>query len=571
MSVRIIVVWEKNMEYVKNQQLELEITDMGNDGEGIGKINGYPFFVKDSFIGDRVKIIVTKVKKNYAYGKMIEILVPSEYRTEPRCPISKRCGGCQLQALSYEKQLEYKERKVYNNLVRIGGIKVDRLSEIFEPIIGMDEPYRYRNKAQYPVGRDKCGNIVAGFYASHSHEIVESMDCVLGIEENAQILKIIKDCMKKYNITPYDETKGNGIIRHVLIRKGFRTGEIMICLIVNVSENKFLSKNNEAFMHQREMINELSKIEGVKSICLNFNTTRNNVIMGDKAVTIYGEERIKDELLGNCFAISPMAFYQVNPVQTEKLYSTAIEFADLTGKEEVWDICCGIGTISLCMAGKAKFVHGIEIVPAAIEDACKNAELNKISNVEFICAAAEDYLPANRDKITADVFVLDPPRKGMEEAALDIVVKAAPERIVYVSCDSATLARDIKYLSANGYELKRVRTVDMFPQTMHVETVCLLSKLHEAKHHVSVKLDMDELDITSAESKATYEEIKKYVAEHNDGMKVSNLYIAQVKRKCGLELAENFNLPKSEDAKQPQCPKEKEDAIMEALKVFKMI
>ena len=309
----------------------------------------------------------------------------------------------------------------------------------------------------------------------------------------------------------------------------------------------------------------------------------------DGTITIYGKGFIRDTLCGCSFRISPQSFYQVNPVQTEKLYSLALSYAGLTGKETVWDLYCGIGTISLFLAGEAKKVCGVEIIHQAIEDARENARRNGIENAEFFVGKAEEVLPefyGRKDAVShstgsaeqgregmlhPDVIVVDPPRKGCDEMCLDTMLKMAPDRIVYVSCDSATLARDLRILCDGGYELKRVRPVDMFPQTVHVETVCLLSKLHEAKHHVNVRLDMDELDLTSAESKATYEEIKAYVAEHNDGMKVSNLYIAQVKAKYGIIERENYNKPKSDDSRQPKCPKEKEEAIVEALKAFKMI
>ena len=401
--------------------------------------------------------------------------------------------------------------------------------------------------------------------------------------ENKEILEIILSYMRDNYVSAYEEATGKGLIRHVLIRKGFTSKELMVCLVINFRKGK---KTFEYLPAQDKLIGKLAKIFGMKSISVSINNENTNVIMGKEVITIWGSDRISDTIHMRdvsegfaltdqriTFSISPLSFYQVNPIQTEKLYSQALDYAGLTGKETVWDLYCGIGTISLFLAGAAKQVYGVEIVPQAIEDARANALNNHIENAQFFVGKAEEVLPDKYEKegIFADVIVVDPPRKGCDEACLTTMLKMKPEKIVYVSCDSATLARDLKILCEGGYELRRVRAFDLFPMTVHVETVCLLSKLHEAKHHVSVTLDMDEMDITSAESKATYEEIKKYVAEHNDGMKVSNLYIAQVKRKCGIELGENFNLPKSEDAKQPQCPKEKEVAITEALSHFGMI
>ena len=578
------------MNYQKDTVITVEIVDCASEGEGIGKIDGYPFFIKDALIGDVVKAKVMKAKKNFSYARLLEIVIPSKKRCNPPCPVYKSCGGCQLQAMSYPEQLLFKQNKVRNNLQRIGKVLPELLDQKMESIIGMEDPWRYRNKAQYPIGRTKKepdrngGKLVAGFYAGRTHSVIACEDCFLGPFNHKDILSVILGFMDQERIEPYDEKTRTGIVRHVLIREGFATGQIMVVLVMNEKIEK-----SEKLHDFTSLIDELRKIPGMASIILNENRNDTNVILGNRCLTIFGSDTIEDRLMGLKFQISPLAFYQVNPIQTEKLYKTVLEFADLSGTEEVWDICCGIGTITLALSEQARLVHGLEIVPEAIDDAKKNAQENQIQNVDFLCAPAEVYMPEHQNEITADVIVVDPPRKGMDEESLAAMVLMNPEKIVYVSCDSATLARDVKYLNDHGYELARIRPVDMFPHSVHVETVCLLSKLHEAKHHVSVKLDMDELDLTASESKATYEEIKKYVAEHYDGMKVTNLYIAQVMRKCGIELAENFNLPKWEGAKglgdlcsertgvgtktakQPQCPKEKEDAIVEALKHFKMI
>ena len=573
------------MEFRKNDIVTLEIVDCGTDGEGIGKADGFTVFVKDAVIGDTVTAKIMKAKKNYGYGRLMEILNASPYRVEPVCPSARQCGGCQLQAVSYEEQKVFKEKKLRGHLERIGGFT----NLLMEPLIGMDEPYHYRNKAQFPVGRNKEGKIVTGFYAGRTHAIIENRDCALGIPENKDVLDRVIAHMEKYNIAPYDEATGKGLVRHIFVRYGFFTGELMVCLIIN----------GQDLPHQRELVEKLCEIPGMTSISLNINKKRSNVILGDKVKTIWGEDYITDKIGDISYEISPLSFFQVNPKQTWKLYSKALEYADLHGEETVWDLYCGIGTISLFLAQKAKFVRGVEIVPAAIEDAKRNAQINHIENVEFFVGKAEEVLPREYEKngVYADVIVVDPPRKGCDEMLLKTILKMQPKRVVYVSCDSATLARDLRFLCDNGYELKKVCGVDQFPQTVHVETVVLLSQ-HRDKSTcldergsrqiemqasrlvsllaqkpddtIEIDLDLDELDATSAETKATYQEIKDYVLKEF-GLKVSNLYISQIKRKCGIEVGENYNLPKTENPKVPQCPKEKEDAIKAALKYFAMI
>ena len=569
------------MEYKKNDIVTVTIEDIGNDGEGIGKLEGYTLFVKDAVIGDTVEARITKCKKNYGYARTEKVVTPSSFRVEPKCRFYRQCGGCQIQPMSYERQLQFKEDKVRNNLQRIGGFDAVLLEKVMEPIIGMEEPWHYRNKAQFPIGYDREDRLITGFYAGRTHNIIANTDCALGVTENKAILETILAYMKEYQVPAYRETTGKGLVRHVLIRTGFQSGQIMVCLVINgrklPKEDKLVEKLLAISFAEK---GEPKRIE---SISVSINTEKTNVIMGKEIRVLWGKERIQDTLGGIQFSISPLSFYQVNPVQTEKLYGLALEYAGLTGKETVWDLYCGIGTISLFMAKKAKQVYGVEIIPQAIEDARENARNNHITNAQFYVGKAEEVLPefyekasASKDvseaeKLQPDVIVVDPPRKGCDEKCLETMLAMCPERIVYVSCDSATLARDLKILCEGGYELKRVRPVDQFGQTVHVETVCLLSKLHEAKHHVNVRLDMDEMDLTAAESKVTYEEIKSYVAEHHDGMKVSNLYIAQIKQKHGIIERENYNKPKSEKSGQPKCPKEKEIAIEEALKAFKMI
>ncbi|MCR5591761.1 MAG: 23S rRNA (uracil(1939)-C(5))-methyltransferase RlmD [Lachnospiraceae bacterium] len=462
------------MDHQKNQIVTVTINDISSNGEGIGKYEGYTLFVKDAIPGDVVKARLTRVKKNYAFARCEELITPSSERVEPFCEKNRSCGGCQIQAMSYAAQLDFKQNKVRNNLTRIGGVPEEIVDGAFEPIIGMTRPERYRNKAQYPIGYDRKGNIVAGFYAGRTHSIIPCTDCRISPEENRKILETVIAHMRENHIEPYDETTGSGTIRHVLIRKGFATGQIMVCLVIRLGGKR----HEKQYIRGQEALTEkLSAISGMTSVCVSINNENTNVIMGNEIHTIWGKDKIEDVLLGMTFEISPLSFYQVNPIQVEKLYGTAIEYAGLTGVEEVYDICCGIGTIAICMSDKAGRVHGLEIVPEAIEDAKKNAVSNGITNADFICAAAEEYLPAHKDEIDADMIVLDPPRKGMDEASLEAIASASPKRIVYVSCDSATLARDVKYLRDRGYEVSRIRCVDMFPHTVHVETVISLSRV----------------------------------------------------------------------------------------------
>ena len=545
------------MEFRKNDLVTLEIEDCGIDGEGIGKADGFTVFVKDAVIGDTVTAKIIKAKKNYGYGRLMEVLKPSPYRVEPKCEFARQCGGCQLQALSYDQQLVFKTNKVKGHLERIGGF-----TDIpMEPIIGMDELFHYRNKAQFPVGRNKEGKIVTGFYAGRTHNIIENRDCALGVAENKEVLDRVIAHMEKYGIEPYNEATGKGLVRHVLIRYGYFTKEVMVCLILNGNK----------IPKEELLVKSLCEIPGMTSITINVNKKRSNVILGEEICLLWGQEYITDRIGDISYQISPLSFYQVNPMQTQKLYAKALEYADLHGEETVWDLYCGIGTISLFLAQKAKFVRGVEIVPAAIENAKENAKLNGLENTEFFVGKAEEVLPREYKKngVYADVIVVDPPRKGCDETLLETMVEMNPERIVYVSCDSATLARDLKYLCERGYELRKVCPVDQFGMTVHVETVVLLSQ-QKPDDTIEIDLDLDELDATSAELKATYQEIKDYVLKEF-GLKVSNLYISQVKRKCGIEVGENYNLPKSENARVPQCPKEKEDAIKAAMKYFAMI
>ena len=452
----------------KNEITVIEIEDIGVNGEGIGKANGYPLFVKDAVMGDVIEAKVTKEKKTYGYARLMKVLEPSPDRVPAKCPVARQCGGCQIQELSYEKQLEFKTKKVRGNLERIGGFQSEKLEKVMEPICGMKDPFHYRNKAQFPIGSDKEGNIVTGFYAGRTHQIIPNTDCALGVPVNEEILTCILEYMNANGIPAYDEETGKGLVRHVLIRFGFTTKEIMVCLVVNGDKIPFSEK----------LVDKLSAIEGMTSISLSVNKERTNVIMGKEVKVLWGQGFITDYIGTVKYQISPLSFYQVNPAQTEVLYGLALDYAGLKGDETVWDLYCGIGTISLFLAQKAKTVYGVEIVPQAIADARNNAAINGITNAEFFVGKAEEVLPREYEKngVYADVIVVDPPRKGCDETLLATMVEMKPERIVYVSCDSATLARDLKYLCENGYELQKVRPVDQFPQSVHVETVCLLSR-----------------------------------------------------------------------------------------------
>ena len=558
------------MEFRKNDLVTLEIEDCGIDGEGIGKADGFTVFVKDAVIGDTVTAKIIKAKKNYGYGRLMEVLKPSPYRVEPKCEFARQCGGCQLQALSYDQQLVFKTNKVKGHLERIGGF-----TDIpMEPIIGMDELFHYRNKAQFPVGRNKEGKIVTGFYAGRTHNIIENRDCALGVAENKEVLDRVIAHMEKYGIEPYNEATGKGLVRHVLIRYGYFTKEVMVCLILNGNK----------IPKEEQLVKSLCEIPGMTSITINVNKKHSNVILGEEIRLLWGQEYITDRIGDISYQISPLSFYQVNPMQTQKLYAKALEYADLHGQETVWDLYCGIGTISLFLAQKAKFVRGVEIVPAAIENAKENAKLNGLENTEFFVGKAEEVLPREYKKngVYADVIVVDPPRKGCDETLLETMVEMNPERIVYVSCDSATLARDLKYLCERGYELRKVCPVDQFGMTIHVETVVLLSH-KKPDGHINVKVEFGEgegkvpLDNIAKRAeeykpkeRVTYKMIKEYI-EAKYGFKVHTAYIAEVMRDLGLPM---YDAPNAvEELKQPRKhpTAEKVEAIKDALKYFEVI
>ena len=458
----------------KNDELTLLIDDMGTQGEGIGHADGYALFVKGALVGEKVRVRLMKLNKNYGFARLLEVLEPSPFRREPECKMLGPCGGCSLQHMAYEGQLAYKEKKVKDCLTRIGGVDISKVEWL--PILGMeDEPWHFRNKAQFPVRADEQGRAVTGFFADRSHRLVPVDTCAIQHPVINEAAAVVTAFLREYSISPYDEDKHRGLVRHIYVRRGFYTGQVMVCLVINGTK----------LPHADVLIERLRQISGMTSICLNMNREKTNVITGRETVLLWGSDFIEDTIDSIRYRISAQSFYQVNPLQTRRLYEVALSFADLRGQETVWDLYCGIGTISLFFAknlsvDKGGRVIGVEIVPEAIENAKQNAALNNITQAEFYCGAAEDIVPELLSEGVAsgnaDVVVLDPPRKGCDGRLLETVVRMAPEKIVYVSCDPATLARDLKVLGEKGYEVRKVRACDMFPQGGHVETVCLLSR-----------------------------------------------------------------------------------------------
>lgn len=451
----------KTIPVQKNDYIEVQFEDLTHDGAGVAKVDGYPLFVKNALPGERAKIKVIKANKGYGFGRLEEILEKSPYRVDAPCPIYKECGGCQLQHLSYEGQLLAKEKQVRDVLTRIGKLENVKV----HPVLGMSEPWRYRNKAQVPVG-EREGGLIAGFYQQRSHEIIDMEACMIQQEKNDEVVQAVKRICTKYGVTAYNEERHKGTLRHIMARHGQVTKEVMVVLVTRTQE----------LPNKEKIIKEIvESVEGVKSIIQNVNPKKTNVILGDETRVLWGEEVIYD-LIGNVkFAISSRSFYQVNPEQTKVLYDQALTYAELTGEETVIDAYCGIGTISLFLAQKAKKVYGVEIVPEAIADANRNAELNGIENVEFAVGEAEVVIPNwYKEGIVADVLVVDPPRKGCDEALLQTIIEMKPKKVVYVSCNPATLARDLRVLEDGGYTTLEVQPVDMFPHTTHVECVSQL-------------------------------------------------------------------------------------------------
>ena len=539
------------MELAKNQEHTVTIEGYGEGGMGVARIDGRVVFVHGALRGEKCRVLILKTLKSVAFAKVLEVLEPSSERITPDCPYFPRCGGCTYRHIRYEEELRLKKQRVQDNLSRIGGSDVT-----VEEILGAQDTLRYRNKAQYPVSKDGA----VGFYRARTHEVIECEHCLLVRPEADAAAEALREYMQSCRVAGYDEKTGRGLIRHLYVRSN-AAGESLICVLVNGDK---LPKEDRLVTLLRDACPKCT------GIVLGTNTKKGNVILGDRYRTLWGSDRLEDTLCGKTFRLSVPSFYQVNRAQAERLYAKAIEFAGLTGQETVLDLYCGAGTITLALLDHAKKVLGAEIVPEAIDDARENAARNGVKNAEFFCGDASDVAKKlARENLRPDVITVDPPRKGLAADVVESIAEMQPGRVVYVSCDSATMARDVKRFADFGYAAKRACAVDMFPRADHVETVVLLSKLN-AKQHIEIDLDMDELDLTDAEKKATYQEIKDYVLEHS-GLKVSSLYIAQVKQKCGIIERENYNKPKSEDAKQPQCPPDKEKAIKEALQHFGMI
>ena len=539
------------MELAKNQEHTVTIEGYGEGGMGVARIDGRVVFVHGALRGEKCRVLILKTLKSVAFAKVLEVIEPSSERITPDCPYFPRCGGCTYRHIRYEEELRLKKQRVQDNLSRIGGSYVT-----VEEILGARDTLRYRNKAQYPVSKDGA----VGFYRARTHEVIECEHCLLVKPEADAAAEALREYMQSCRVAGYDEKTGRGLVRHLYIRSN-AAGESLVCVLVNGDK---LPKEDRLVTLLRDACPKCT------GIVLGTNTKKGNVILGDRYRTLWGSDRLEDTLCGKTFRLSVPSFYQVNRIQAERLYAKAIEFAGLTGQETVLDLYCGAGTITLALSDHAKKVLGAEIVPEAIDDARENAARNGVKNAEFFCGDASDVAKKlARENLRPDVITVDPPRKGLAADVVESIAEMQPGRVVYVSCDSATMARDVKRLADLGYTAQRACAVDMFPRADHIETVCLLSKLH-AKQHIEIDLSMDELDLTAAESKATYDEIKAYVLEKY-GLKVSSLYISQVKRKCGLDVGQNYNLPKKEDAKVPQCPPEKEAAIIEALKHFQMI
>ena len=540
------------MELAKNQEHTVTIEGYGEGGMGVARIDGRVVFVHGALRGEKCRVLILKTLKSVAFAKVLEVLEPSSERITPDCPYFPRCGGCTYRHIRYEEELRLKRQRVQDNLSRIGGSDVT-----VEEILGAQDTLRYRNKAQYPVSKDGA----VGFYRARTHEVIECEHCLLVRPEADAAAEALREYMQSCRVAGYDEKTGRGLIRHLYVRSN-AAGESLICVLVNGDK---LPKEDRLVALLRDACPKCT------GIVLGTNTKKGNVILGNRYRTLWGSDRLEDTLCGKTFRLSVPSFYQVNRVQAERLYAKAIEFAGLTGQETVLDLYCGAGTITLALSDHAKKVLGAEIVPEAIDDARENAARNGVKNAEFFCGDASDVAKKlARENLRPDVITVDPPRKGLAADVVESIAAMQPQRVVYVSCDSATMARDVKRLADLGYTARRACAVDMFPRADHVETVVLLSKGEVDSKKIRVEFSLEDMDMSEFQDGATYTQIKDYVLEHS-GLKVSNLYISQIKRKCGIEVGKNYNLPKSEDSRQPQCPPEKEKAIREAFKYFGMI
>ena len=540
------------MELAKNQEHTVTIEGYGEGGMGVARIDGRVVFVHGALRGEKCRVLILKTLKSVAFAKVLEVLEPSSERITPDCPYFPRCGGCTYRHIRYEEELRLKKQRVQDNLSRIGGSDVT-----VEEILGARDTLRYRNKAQYPVSKDGA----VGFYRARTHEVIECEHCLLVKPEADAAAEALREYMQSCRVAGYDEKTGRGLVRHLYIRSN-AAGESLVCVLVNGDK---LPKEDRLVTLLRDACPKCT------GIVLGTNTKKGNVILGDRYRTLWGSDRLEDTLCGKTFRLSVPSFYQVNRVQAERLYAKAIEFAGLTGQETVLDLYCGAGTITLALSDHAKKVLGAEIVPEAIDDARENAARNGVKNTEFFCGDASDVAKKlARENLRPDVITVDPPRKGLAADVVESIAEMQPGRVVYVSCDSATMARDVKRLADLGYTAQRACAVDMFPRADHVETVVLLSKGEIDSKKIRVEFSLEDMDTSGFQQGATYEQIKGRVLEQTE-LKVSSLYISQIKRKCGLEVGQSYNLSKKENAKQPQCPPEKEKAIREAMKYFGMI
>ncbi|EPV21056.1 23S rRNA (uracil(1939)-C(5))-methyltransferase RlmD [Streptococcus agalactiae] len=540
----------------KNDIIETEISDISHEGMGIAKVDGFVFFVENALPGEIIKMRILKLRKRIGYGKVEEYLTTSPHRNEGLDYTYLRTGIADLGHLTYEQQLLFKQKQVADNLYKIAHIS----DVLVEPTLGMTIPLAYRNKAQVPVRRVD-GQLETGFFRKNSHTLVSIEDYLIQEKEIDALINFTRDLLRKFDVKPYDEEQQSGLIRNLVVRRGHYTGQLMLVLVTT----------RPKIFRIDQMIEKLvSAFPSVVSIMQNINDRNSNVIFGKEFRTLYGSDTIEDQMLGNTYAISAQSFYQVNTEMAEKLYQKAIDFSDLNSEDIVIDAYSGIGTIGLSVAKQVKHVYGVEVVEKAVSDAKENATRNGITNSTYVADSAENAMAKwLKEGIKPTVIMVDPPRKGLTESFVYSAAQTKADKITYISCNSATMARDIKLFEELGYHLVKIQPVDLFPMTHHVETVALLSKLDVDKH-INIEIELDELDLTSAESKATYAQIKEYVWNKFE-LKVSTLYIAQIKRKCGIELREHYNKSKKEKQIIPQCTPEKEEAIMDALKHFKMI
>ena len=541
---------------IKNQIYEATVTDYTAEGQGVAHVEGCAVFLPNAIAGERVRLRIEKAQKTWAAGKIVEILEKSPHRVNRECPVAKLCGGCDFWHMDYEEETRLKAERVRTCLNRLGG---ENLTEM--PILAAPDCHGYRNKAQYPVALKK-GRAYAGFFRAGTHDVVENRRCLILPEETDAVKDAIIDYVNQFRVSVYDEASRKGLLRHIYVRRGAVSKQILVCLVCN----------GETLPKVDALLSRLQKIPGFTTLVLSVNRSRGNAVLGNRFVTLYGPGYIEDTLCGLNFRLSPRSFYQVNHHQAQRLYETAISLAGITKNDTVLDLYCGVGTITLAMASAAGKVIGVEVVPQAVEDARDNARRNGIENAEFFCGdAGQAALELEKNGVRPDVVVVDPPRKGLNADTIEALHRMAPRRIVYVSCDPATLARDVALLKERGYALQSATAADLFPRCSHVETVVLLSKGEIDSKNIRVEFSLEDMDMSEFQDGATYPQIKAYVLEHT-GLKVSSLYISQVKKKCGLEVGKNYNLPKSEDARQaPTCPPEKEDAIREALQYFGMI